>query len=220
MLEAGSRIYIIDIGCDITPDLVNRGLTPGNISALFITHTHTDHINGLIPFVSLCSWFYTDADPYIMVPEMAIVDALKSWLQLEECFRENIRFAQIQEGLIYDDGTIQVRAMHTGHLKNSYAFMIEGEDKKALFTGDIQHMDGATTDYARYVTEDGIDLVVAEGAHIDPLSYIGPLRQHPPKRFILNHYNWIWEENAQHLINEMKDELKIVLATDGLEVRF
>lgn len=220
MLEAGGKNYIIDMGCDITPDLVNRGLTPKDISAVFITHSHGDHINGLVPFVNLCSWYYTDADPLIMLPEIKIVEALKIWYAFVDGYRDDIRFAQIQEGVIYDDGTIRVCAMHTGHLKNSYAFMVEGEGKKALFTGDIGNPDGATADYARFVTEDGIDLAVAEGAHLDPLTYIEPLRQHPPKRFILNHYNWIWEEKAQHLINVMKNELKIILATDGLEVRF
>lgn len=219
MLECGEKIYIIDIGCDITPDLVNRGLTPKDISAVFVTHSHGDHINGLVPFVNLCSWLYTDADPLILLPEIKIVEALKIWYAFVDGFRDSIRFAQIEEGVIFDDGTIRVRAMHTGHLKNSYAFMVEGEGKKALFTGDIQNPDGATVDYARYVTEDGIDLVVAEAAHLDPLTYIGPIRRHPPKRFLINHYNWEREERAEHLINELKDELDIRLATDGLEVR-
>jgi ribonuclease Z len=222
MLECGGKNYIIDMGCDITPELVTRGLTPNDISAVFITHKHGDHVDGLLPFVDLCSWYYTKADPYIMIPDMDILEALKSWFSLVEHLRDNIRFALIEEGLIYDDGNIRVHAMHTGHLKDSksYAFMVEGEGKKAIFTGDIEHRVGAATDYARYVTEDGTDLVVAEGAHIDPLTYIEPLKRHLPKRFILNHYNGEWEEKAQRLINEMKNELKIVLATDGLEVRF
>ena len=53
----------------------------------------------------------------------------------------------------------------------------------------MKHKEGPLADFARFVTKDGLDLAVAEGAHFDVMQYLEPLRAHPPKLFCINHYN-------------------------------
>ena len=220
LLEASDRKYFIDMGMDPTPELISRGMSPNDITAVFITHAHGDHTNGLVPFADICSWYFKEADPLIFLPEIEIAEALKGWIRLTcNGLRESIRFAEVAEGKLYDDGSICVTAIHTEHINHAYAYMIEAEGKRILFTGDMKGGDGAVTDYARIADRDGIDLVVAECAHFDPMQYLEPLKAHPPKLFCMNHYSCKRIENCYHLKNLIEPAIPAVLATDGLEIR-
>lgn len=44
---AGKRLFIFDAGDGAAETLMLMGLTPGNAEALYLTHFHSDHINGL-----------------------------------------------------------------------------------------------------------------------------------------------------------------------------
>ena len=221
MIEAEGKDYLIDMGIDPTPELVNRGLTPNDITAAFITHSHGDHTYGLAAFTGICTWYYTQADPLIFLPEKGMLDGLKAWVGATcgQGLRQNIRFDYVREGGIYDDGTLKVSAMPTGHMENAYAFLIESEGKTLLFTGDMKHKDGPISDFARFVTKDGLDLAVAEGAHFDVMLYQEPLRAHPPKLFCINHYNQWQTAACWQLKRALEPDIPTLIATDGLEIK-
>jgi Predicted exonuclease of the beta-lactamase fold involved in RNA processing len=220
MLEAAGRYYLVDIGADPVPELIDRGLSPNDITAVFVTHPHGDHVNGLVPFADICSWYFKDADPLIFLPDMRTLEALKGWIGTT-CggLRGSLRCAPVREGEIYDDGAVKVTALPTGHMENAYAFLIEAEGKTALFTGDMKHKDGPLADFARFLTKDGIDLAVAEGAHFDVMQYLEPLRAHPPKLFCINHYNRSQTAACWQLKRALEPDIPTVIATDGLEIR-
>ena len=220
LIEAGDKKYIIDMGCDPMPELIKRGIRPEQIPAVFVTHTHGDHVNGLVPFVNQCCWFYKTADPAIYLPELNILKPLREWMECtHDMIRESIRFFEIKEGVVYDDGTIRVTVLKTGHISVSYAFLLEAEGKRVLFTGDMKHGDGPTADYARFTAESTFDAVVCECAHFDAMQYLEPIRKNPPKRFFFNHYSWIFVESCHHLRKLLENEVPVVLVTDNYEVR-
>lgn len=219
MVEAGGRKYLIDAGTDPMPEIISRGIYPREISAVFITHSHSDHIGGLLPFVNLCSWFYKDANPDIYVPELQYVDAMKVCIAaMHEELREDLRFTEIKESVIFDDGVLKVTAMKTGHMPNAYAFRLEAEGKKVLFTGDMKVGEGPTADFARFTDGETFDAVVAECAHFNAMQYLEPIRKNPPKRFFFNHYSWAFVESCHHLRTLLEGEIPVVLVTDGYEV--
>jgi ribonuclease Z len=47
LLEIGDRKYIIDAGTLVIEQLANRNINIAEINALFITHMHRDHTDGL-----------------------------------------------------------------------------------------------------------------------------------------------------------------------------
>lgn len=219
MLETAHNKYLIDVGTDVTEPLVRRGLSPESITAVFLTHMHGDHVNGLVPFVDLCSWCYRTADAGIFTPDMKLVSVLSDWMQLcGHGMTDKLSFHPVTEGLIYEDDDIRVTALETGHMPHAFAYRVEAEGKKLLFTGDLKHSDGPTADYARFATEDGLDLVVAECAHFDAMNYLEPLRAHPPKLFCFNHYSWARTEGCYRLKSVLKDEIPVMLATDDMEI--
>lgn len=219
LIEIGDRKYLIDVGTDPIPELVKRGIHPNQVNAIFVTHTHGDHINGLVPFINLLSWHYLEANPQIFLPEIHIVDALRTWLTAEhDTLREDIRFTEIHEGIIFDDGVLRLTAFKTGHIENAYAFLWEAEGKRVLFTGDMKHRDGPTADYARFTADGHFDLVVAECAHFDAMLYLDPIRKNPPDHFCFNHYSGRHIESCYHLRAALKDEVPVTLVTDGYEI--
>jgi len=47
VVVAGKRMYLVDAGSAASRNLVKMGFNPGDIEALFLTHFHSDHIDGL-----------------------------------------------------------------------------------------------------------------------------------------------------------------------------
>ncbi len=218
-LETQGHRYLIDAGADPTEELIRRGISPDTIESVFITHMHSDHLNGLIPLISLCSWFYKNVKLHVAMPDLRAVPVFRSLLEVEgEKLWEGISFSEVKEGLIFEDGTIRVTAFRTGHIDRSFAFLIEAEGKKLLFTGDMKHGTGPVDDYGRFAARDDLDLAVAECAHFNAMLYEEPLLKHTPKRFCLNHYSWAYVESCYHLMETLKDKVDILPATDGLEL--
>ena len=52
---AGKRVFLVDAGEGGAENVVQMGIPPGRIEALFLTHFHSDHIDGLGP-VMLLRW--------------------------------------------------------------------------------------------------------------------------------------------------------------------
>lgn len=216
LIEAGGKKYLIDLGCDPMPDLADRGISINDITAVFITHSHGDHLNGLVPMTNQMSWCFMDADPAIYLPEMQFVDALKGWMNaLHLTLRESIRFYGVKEGLFYDDGTLRVTAFPTGHMENAYSFLAEAEGKKVLFSGDLKGGDGPVADYARITKGISLDAAVVEAVHFDPMLYQEPMTENPPKKLFINHYSHYSLEKTCRLRKALSETVPTVILTDG-----
>ena len=77
---------------------------------------------------------------------------------------ENSRNRVFTEGVIYDDGYLKVTAIPTKHCPpmHSYAFLLEGEGKRVVFSGDLSQFfrgndfplfNSETTDLLRTLTD-------------------------------------------------------------------
>jgi ribonuclease Z len=48
---AGDRLFVVDAGEGSARNLAYMGIPAGRIEAMFLTHFHSDHIDGLPPFM-------------------------------------------------------------------------------------------------------------------------------------------------------------------------
>lgn len=53
LLESGGKHYLIDAGAPISDLLIRNKVAFKDISAIFITHLHGDHVDGLVQFADL-----------------------------------------------------------------------------------------------------------------------------------------------------------------------
>ncbi len=214
MIEVKGNIYFIDMGCQVIEELITRGKPIESVKAVFVTHMHGDHTNGLISFFDLCNWYFRSADPLIMLPEEKGLTAMFGWIEANGTALRGIRTGVINEGCTYDDGTLKVTAVRTKHSEVSYSYIVEAEGKRVLFTGDLR---GPDVDFPQLVKEMHMDLMICESAHFSPLKYIPVFEEAKAGRVIINHYSMTWMTDLIKLISDMRP-YDIRLATDGLEV--
>jgi len=119
--------FLIDIGmtCSyIGNKLIDIDTTAKNISAIFITHTHKDHINGLKVFVK-------KYNPIIYVSE-------KIYQELKDIvFSDN--YVILDKELIIDN--LKVTIIKTSHdTDDSVGYMFEEEDKSIVYITDTGYI--------------------------------------------------------------------------------
>ncbi len=219
LVEAGGKRILIDIGCNAANELITRGMSVESIDAIFITHMHGDHTNGLIPFLDICSWKFKTADPEIYLPAdvQKVYDSANVWTSLNGVALREFRMKEIHEGVIYDDGQIKITAFATKHIAVSYAFLIEADGKRALFSGDLCHK-GPEHDFPLCVLDAPLDIAICEAAHFEATKYL-PLFEGKDnlKKLCLSHYS----PRRTKSVYEVRDtaDFPVVIAFDGTEIQ-
>lgn len=219
LVEVGKNRYFIDMGTQSIEELITRRMPVESIKAIFITHMHGDHTDGLISFLDLCSWYFKKADPVVFLPEPFedTIAAMKAWLKCTGVDMRPFRFSKVEEGLLYQDGSISIWAFRTQHCASSYSYLVEAEGKRVLFSGDLSGH-GPQTDFPVSVLEAPLDLAICESAHFPATAYLPIFEgQTSLKQLCFNHYS----DRFLASVLQMTDALpgvKVFRAMDGTEI--
>ena len=215
MIEAGSNVYFIDMGTPAIDALRTRGISIDAVKGVFITHMHGDHINGLIQFVDLITWYFKTPDPAIHLPIMDAAKVINDWLKVTlNGADKKIDYREVNPGLLFDDGTIKVTAYATQHCLKSYAYLMEAEGKAVLFTGDLRN---PGVDFP--AAEKTLDLLVCESAHFPATDYLPVLENLDVKKVCVTHYSDTFLASVLELQHALKEkEIPSVKATDDLVI--
>ncbi len=217
MIEIGDNRYFIDMGKDPMTDIVTRSLPIDSIKGIFITHMHEDHTFGLLHFIGLATWRYKTADPVIYLP-CDIQDAKRtfnSWLELNAEVPREFRYFEVKEGVIFEDESIKITAYLTKHKSKSFAFLVEAEGKRVLFSGDLSK--DPRVDFPMKAIEEEVDLAICEVAHFNPEVYLEIFGgKNTVKRLCFNHYSNRYMEYIFKVIPQL--EMPVFLANDGMEI--
>lgn len=225
LVEAAGKYYLIDAGAPISDELINAEVAFADISAIFLTHMHGDHINGLVHFIDLSSWFYKDSDPLIYTPSLDLKTGIEAWMTMlrGDAGRE-FRYTEIVPGEIYADEAIRVTAIPTQHhvadredfKRQSYSFAVTevATGKRVLFTGDLRP---DMCDMPEDAFTVGYDCIITEAAH-GRLDKLAPrLAACKTKLMIISHrYS---RTNPQEKVDVLRAALNepLELAEDGQE---
>lgn len=187
-LQVGENTYIIDAGAPISALLDQYDIPHSTVKGVFITHCHTDHINGLPAFCSELTWWngYKDCDPDFFYPDEVGMNAVVAWASQSFYLRDSFKNHLYEEGLVFDDGVIKVTAIQNKHTNRSFSFLVEAEGKKLFFSGDLGYGFG---EYLDLLGNKEYDLVVCEGAHHEPGTVNDMLAKTKTKQMIINHIN-------------------------------
>ena len=187
--EVGGSYYLFDMGTQVIEDLRKRSICLDNVRLAICSHPHGDHTNGLICFVDLVNWYFKSADPLILLPDSRMIPPLRAWVSatLEgKPLRDDLRIGSFGEGVAYADENLRVTSIRTKHCAQSYAFLIEAEEKKVLLTGDLCR---PSVDFPSIAFETELDLLVCETAHFSPEECIPFFDKAKPKRVLHTHVN-------------------------------
>ncbi len=219
LIEVGENRYFIDMGTMSSEGLRNRGIPIESVKAIFLTHMHGDHTNGVISFLDICSWKFLKANPKVYFPcdpEKAR-GVINDWISLTGTKMRPFEFLEVAEGVIYDDGIIKLTAFKTLHtsVTPSYAYLVEAEGKRVLFSGDLCHK-GPKEDFPLSVLEAPLDLAICEAAHFKATEYL-PLFEGNEnlKMLCFNHYSDRFLESVIEM-TRLLPNIPVTRATDDM----
>lgn len=170
LLRMGGREIVVDCGLGVTRALCAQGMQLRDLSAVFVTHLHSDHYLELGPLVHT-AWTAGLATPVtVWGPEglarywdgFAGSMAADIDLRIADEGRPDLRglvtVRTLGEGDVPGLDGVGARAMRVLHppLEDCFALSFEGEGKRVVFSGDTAHLP-ALADFAR-----GADLLVHE----------------------------------------------------------
>ena len=218
ILAVRGSYYMIDMGTQAIEELRRRGIPIEAVKLVICTHPHGDHTDGVISFADLANWYFRKADPAILLPDERLIAPLKAWMTVTENGnppRENLRIGAFTAGVAYEDENLRLTAIPTQHCVNSYAFLVEAEGRRVLFTGDLKH---PNVDFPQAAFETELDLIVCELAHFSPDDCIPVFDKTKAKRILHSHINDDRWAAALALQQKAPHPYEYGAAFDGLEL--
>lgn len=221
MIQCGGSVYLIDGGAPVGDLLIRHGIPFRDVRAIFVTHMHADHTMGFPGFLSLANWYYTDADFDMFLPEADGVELMRRAVETtdKEFHGKRLRLHEIGgEGIVYSDDNLTVTAVATRHCGEkwpSYAFVIDGEGKRLILTGDLSH---DMSDFPQIAKDEPSDCIICEMAHFGPETAFPILRGCPTHRLFFHHV-WHDYESSMAAIRDMDGKLAfpVCAVSDGDE---
>jgi ribonuclease Z len=131
----GDKVFLIDAGRGVTMRLAAANLAPKNIRAVFLTHLHSDHIDGL-PDVFHTTWQFGRTTPFELYGPTGtqdLVDGIMKFYAADIHIRRDlteklpvegakINLHTVKEGIVYQDEDVRVTAFLVDHAPVEPAF--------------------------------------------------------------------------------------------------
>ena len=190
VITVAGKHYIIDAGAPIMDLLQRYEFAFEDIAGIFITHTHLDHIAGLPLFTQAMNspLRYFDISIPAFIPEAERCHEMFRFIYGAPEFKGRVHYQVYEEGRIFEDEHVRITSIRTQHNECSYAFVIEAEGKRVVFTGDLRK---DLSDYPAVIleSEKPLDLVVMEAAHqLYDQDYVGNvLKNSRTQRMLIHH---------------------------------
>jgi len=194
VLDVNGHYYVFDCGGNIETKMKDLAMPMANVRAVFISHMHEDHVGSLSAIGKhFTVYIGKEASIRIMMPERAGIEAFRAWMLALHTNAEKMKrleLKEIFEGEIYRDEFVAVSAIATRHIEcgryPSYAFVIEAEGKRILYTGDLAY---DFSDYPEVLYTEDFDLVVSELVHFHLEENLEDIKKTRTKKLVFTHIN-------------------------------
>lgn len=220
MLEVGEAVYLIDAGGPVPDLLLRAGKRFDDVRAVFTTHAHGDHIDGLLPFLDLGNWYFKNTSCDIYLTEKETAEAfvhcaeLVSGLPLDT---ERLRLYIAGPDTVYEDENISLSYAPSKHClpKPSYSLTLKAEGKQVVFSGDLS-MRLEAEDFPAAAMHEPFELLVCDMAHFGPEHIEKYLDKCSAARVCFNHvFPMDKLESISALAESGKYPFEILYACDG-----
>lgn len=194
LVSCGDTHILLDAGISakqIAAGLRELGATPRQLSAILITHAHSDHVSGLRVLANKAG-----------APIYATGPAFGEWYKRNRSEEVKSLFQQQEAGTGVQIGSLWVESFPTSHdAAGSVGYSITGEGGRMVLCTDLGRITGEVRQAAK-----GCDLLVCETNHDEDWVRSGPYPYYLKQR-ILGPYG--------HLSNEAGAELAAFAVESG-----
>ena len=236
LLEADKKKLLFDCGFGALSRMAEKDIDFMKLDAIFITHTHTDHVTDLLPIL------HTMAVRSLFNPEVARKEPINVFgpKQLPKLYRELRRFqwpdkleqfeikiksfAGKKEKIsnILIESTPVPHAV--GYLDQALAYKISIGGKSVVFSGDMDWSDKIPkfVEFAKDANLLIIDAVKpinwGKGVHLEPFQVSQIAYQANPKTLVISH---LTDLNSPAEIKDAVSEFykgEVIVARDGMKL--
>lgn len=194
LVSCGDTHILLDAGISakrITVGLAELGVKPHQLSAILLTHEHSDHVSGLRVLTKKAG-----------VPIYATGPTCREWYRKNRCDQVKGLFQPIGAGDGIQIGSLWAESFSTPHdAADSVGWSIAGEGARVVLCTDL----GYVTDEVRRAVE-GCDLLVCETNHDVDWVRSGPYPYYLKQRIL---------GDCGHLSNEAGAELAAFAVETG-----
>lgn len=194
LVSCGDTHILLDAGVSakrITAGMAELGVKPHQLSAILLTHEHSDHVSGLRVLTKKAG-----------APIYATRSTCREWYRKNRCDEVKDLFQPQEAGAGVQIGSLWAQSFPTPHdAAGSVGWSISGEGTRMVLCTDLGHV----TDQVRQAVA-GCDLLVCETNHDVDWVKSGPYPYYLKQR-ILGDYG--------HLSNEAGAELAAFAVASG-----
>lgn len=155
-IVVGEKVFLVDAGRGVMQRVAGAGLKPASIQAVFLTHLHSDHIDGL-PDVFHSTWQFGHGTPFELYgPEgtQDVVDGMMKFYAADIHIRRDlteklpaagatIDLHILKEGVVYQDEVLRVTAFLVDHFPvvPAFGFRFDTAAGSIVISGDTHPND-------------------------------------------------------------------------------
>jgi len=174
LLEERNAVWLFDCGEATQHQILHTSIKPRKIEKIFITHMHGDHIYGLPGLISSRS-FQGGETPLTIYGPKGIKEFVKISLSVSHThLTYEIKFVEIENGLIFEDQSFQVIAEKLEHGIDSYGYRVIEKDLPGPLLVEKLKNHGIPPGPIYQKIKKGGDIQLPNGSAINGDDFIGP----------------------------------------------
>jgi ribonuclease Z len=193
LVEADSEKLLFDVGRGASQRLAQLGVSYADLSAVFFTHLHSDHVVGL-PDLWLTGWLLSRRETAIPVYGPAGTVDMARHLEEAYSFDTEVRIREgkapvdgshlaahdITEGVVFERGGVRVTAFLVDHgpTKPAFGYRVDYAGRAVVLSGDTRFSPNLIA-HAQ-----GVDLLIHEVA----AATLEDLQAHERTRIVVGHH--------------------------------
>jgi len=174
LLRREGELFLFDGGEGTQVSLRKLNLRWKKISAIFVSHTHADHVTGLPGILMLSSQVDRD-EPLVIVGPPRIAEYIESSRRVLDMYiNYEIIVKEIeQDGIVYQGDGFRIRAFFLRHTKPCVGYAFEEDSRPGAFHPEKAESLGVPRGPLWSRLQSGESVKAADGSEVHPAQVLG-----------------------------------------------
>jgi ribonuclease Z len=176
-LQREGELFLFDCGEGTQTRIIQASLSPGKLSAVFLSHLHGDHVTGL-PGLLMTIMHQAREKPLLIFGPPGIKEFINL---IRKCLRFNpqypIDIREITEGRFFSDQGFSMKAVTVDHGPHTLAYSLEEDPRPGRFFPEKAKVLGVPEGPLFGQLQRGKTITLHDGEVITPAMVMGPPRK-------------------------------------------